>query len=99
MSAAHTAGPWMVSEDRREHAGQSYIAGYNIESEVERVVGDEGISGGSNDEANARLIAAAPELLEALSDLLEKFGCGTAIELDCELCAAARAAINKATKP
>lgn len=41
--------------------------------------------------ADARLIAAAPELLVALQGLLAKVECGTA--LDCPLCDAARAAI------
>lgn len=59
-------------------------------------------------DANARLIAAAPEtaaerdrlkevnaeLLEALKAMLHVFGCGTAI--DCSTCDSARAAIAKA---
>lgn len=43
---------------------------------------------------DAILMAAAPDLLDALKNLLAKVECGTA--LYCELCDAARAAIAKA---
>ena len=44
--------------------------------------------------ARANIIAAAPELLSALTGLLSKVECGSSLE--CELCDAARAAIAKA---
>ena len=69
MSPAHTPGPWVVTEDM----GSNIIRG----TEEERAV--EGLAGitykwrdyvastwGGPHEANARLIAAAPEMLQAL---------------------------------
>lgn len=49
---------------------------------------------GPTSEANARLVSAAPDLLEALEGLLARVGCGSA--LHCEQCDAARAALRKA---
>ncbi len=46
--------------------------------------------------ANARLIAAAPELLAALEAMFDKYG-NKNPKLDCEVLANARAAIAKAT--
>jgi hypothetical protein len=70
--AQHTPGPWSVEADERlyeRHSGEnghpgSYVAGYNVVSPQGEVVGSEGILG--DGEANAHLIAAAPELLEVL---------------------------------
>lgn len=73
MADKHTPGPWRVYgkgdhlriEARRQSSGHMVIVegvgGYRL--------GD-GYSDLSQLEANARLIAAAPELLEALEDLL-----------------------------
>jgi len=67
MSAAHTAGPWSVDIDtRNDREGAEYVAGYNILSATAEVVGCEGIIPGPTAEADARLIAAAPDLLAAL---------------------------------
>ena len=75
MSAPmHTPGPWSVYADMRTDVCRatgdelSYVAGWNIESPAEEIVGCEGIISGPTSEANARLIAAAPELLEALEE-------------------------------
>jgi len=63
--AGHTPGPWM-SDDSEIYAGSVMIA------ETSPLTGDFGLGGFSaNELANARLIAAAPELLEALEDALE----------------------------
>jgi len=67
----YTPAPWKVVNDMRfddcyRGDGIEYIAGYNIESEAGEIVGLEGIIPGGNAEANARLIAAAPDLLSAL---------------------------------
>lgn len=45
---------------------KEYLAGWNIVSDGGEIVGIEGIVPGENAEANARLMAAAPDLLEAL---------------------------------
>lgn len=74
----HTAGPWRVEPDMRtnrvgdmwaEDGFEEYCAGYNIVAEDgTEIVGVEGIT----DEAdtNAKLMAAAPDLLEALKAIL-----------------------------
>ncbi len=57
MSSKHTPGPWSVGSGSR-------ATGFTV-----KIASDELLVGGSGltSEANARLIAAAPELLEALS--------------------------------
>jgi hypothetical protein len=59
MNTKHTAGPWRAYESSDD-------GWFNIEAESDGsdVVGCEGCA----NEANARLIAAAPELLEALEE-------------------------------
>lgn len=74
MSAQHTPGPWLLEMEPTEVAGVEVR--FNVRAE-HRV----GIAGGQSQEhllddgihkseceANARLIAAAPELLEALRE-------------------------------
>ena len=68
-----TPGPWEVVEDiRYEDKESQYTAGFDIcNFDGTSVVGCEGISGDSEKErANAILIAAAPDLLEALEGVL-----------------------------
>jgi hypothetical protein len=65
MAAAHTSGPWEVDVDSPDSAG--VIAPYQIPNESNRVVAAHGIEG-PHFKANAALIAAGPELLEALKD-------------------------------
>lgn len=107
MTQKHTPGPWKITEDDYGHEhwfggageGQICVNGW--------------VNGGCKKypskwrklQANARLIAAAPELLEALKDLLETFEA----EIHCEYngtsmlyeklsyADGARAAIAKAT--
>ncbi len=75
MSAQHTPGPWTVEADVRTERNRStgedieYVAGFNISAKSEEIVGVEGIIPSSTAEANARLIAAAPELFESLRSL------------------------------
>ena len=55
----HTPGPWVVKSAR---------SGFYVESQFDVIVDSLDVSGrygAIDDEANARLIAAAPELLEA----------------------------------
>jgi hypothetical protein len=65
MAVAHTPGPWKVDFDSPDSAG--VISPEEISNEGRRVVDVHGIKG-PNFKANAALIAAAPELLEALKD-------------------------------
>lgn len=76
----HTQGPWAATSNDHPEQGV-YGSGYRIAK----------MTGGEiqRDHANARLIAAAPELLEALKDLVNN-GIGT------EAVKHARAAIAKA---
>lgn len=67
QSRKWTRGPWRVEPDVRTPPNEpAYIAGYDVVSDHGTIIGNEGICCGEHDEANARLIAAAPELLAAL---------------------------------
>lgn len=92
MTAQHTKGPWVAGtlyEDNDEHGGDEFIdvkfrnepqPGLKSSGYVCRVeVGHRNEYARAIAQANARLIAAAPELLAALEDLLllgaaEQFG-------------------------
>lgn len=88
----HTPGPWVVKSAR---------SGFYVESQFDVIVDsldESGRYGAIDDEANARLIAAAPELLEALEklyalvegespSLLDEDSGGDS-RLDIEICAA-----------
>lgn len=65
MSTKHTPGPWVVKPVENEQGG------FDIDSEYGYHIAE--TIGGLDyeEEANARLIAAAPDLLEALRELLE----------------------------
>lgn len=103
----HTPGPWSFkeawshngfgiwegvpgSDERRNTIAEVFLA-YGIKVEEQKGVA----------EANARLIASSPALLEALSDLLVcaeyHARMGLVIPLDNEHITSARAAISKAT--
>ena len=62
--AAHTAGPWEA------HVGLDYVAVVPTDPKV-TAVWVARVFGGEAAEANARLIAAAPDLLAALNRLVE----------------------------
>ena len=91
-----TAGPWKVVADERydRFAEADRIVGYDIKSADGEIVGSEGISGDSEiNLANAHLIAAAPDLLEALSEIIND---GGKFVMTNETHRKARAAIDKA---
>lgn len=79
MTAQHTPGPWSVEPDIRTDLDRytkeerEYVAGYNIASKDGEIVGAEGIIPGGAAEANARLIAEAPAMLDALRELTDVF--------------------------
>ena len=83
MTTKHTPGPWEV-----DGIGQVIVPArppaWRTLADVYSVHGDE-----DQADADARLIAAAPELLAALEDLLPYLE-------DCRMDAGARAAIAKA---
>jgi len=62
MNEQHTAGPWYV----RERKGPGYIT-----SEVCYGSDDECITDGVYEPADARLMAAAPDMLKALQELTD----------------------------
>ncbi len=62
METAHTPGPWYVATDMR---GINNVAIVGVKDAHKQPVANCGISG----YANARLIAAAPDLLNALDDI------------------------------
>lgn len=106
MISKHTSGPWRKSDCGHwsaSHDGIGSICYQGIKDELGNVVAlavahDLKPFGDLDTEANARLIAAAPELLEALQGMLASFcdiDCG---EFDRKLAVKdARAAIVKAT--
>jgi hypothetical protein len=98
--ATHTPGPWEVSGDRDDSDGLCVVekATGRLICLVESTLGY-----AAADEANARLIAAAPDLLEALDYLLQQtvdqdleYGIGLS-EGEEDAQAKALAAIAKAT--
>lgn len=97
----HTPGPWMIQED---NLGCKIIIG-NLKMTDEEYslftcneIGfTDGLSDESEDIANARLISAAPDLLEALKDaLMVMTSQKVRIEEQADAITKARAAIAKA---
>ena len=64
-AAKHTPGPWSVTRDPM-NPNPRVVAGSKIVTVV-----SEGVAFAKETDGNARLIAAAPELLEALRELRE----------------------------
>ena len=103
MEAKHTPGPWEA--ERIDNSNCVYI---KCERGFFIATCHDGVRGESNAIANARLIAAAPELLEALQSLLKSFPTEddmhiagweqSEIDLACRDYEAARAAVAKATQ-
>jgi hypothetical protein len=97
MSTKHTPGPWRVTSNSWEvstvYSTAGEVARCYIDSEVTEDTQDQW---GPIKEANARLIASAPELLKALQDLMSDDGLWDDMRwADC--CDNARDAIAKAT--
>ena len=83
MSAKHTPGPWVVKADEEivygtSHEGEHIVVVYEL----------------NTNEADARLIAAAPDLLEALQRCVDHL---EYTELGRQAFTAAKAAIDRAT--
>ena len=71
----HTPGPWKISRcqlKKTEHSAPDMLIEHGNKTEHSPLLCQVYAAGGEHPrEANAKLIAAAPELLEALRDVLE----------------------------
>jgi len=87
-----TPGPWQIEGKYQGDAGSLYLSTMHPMPifELQPIVGTE-----AEHIANARLISAAPELLNTLKTLRDAF-IGTSIEVQAEALKAARAVIAKA---
>lgn len=70
MDTKHTPGPWFVSENAVKPALRPYAI-YSRHDCICDVLSEIEEGPTDRDTANARLIAAAPELLEALEELAD----------------------------
>lgn len=86
----HTPGPWAIERDHIGPRSQNDDQSYGMLIQVAYL---ERYDWPENAEANARLIAAAPELLEALEAIIND---GGKFVMTQETHRAARAAIDKA---
>ena len=65
QKAAHTPGPWKFGKELTARSGE-WLVSFDAGSKGRGIAIAETRAGSGNEEANARLIAAAPELLAAL---------------------------------
>ncbi len=70
MEAKHTAGPWKIEVELGSRHGEFLIA-KDAGDRGRGIAVAETRTGSGSERANARLIAAAPELLAALQDALQ----------------------------
>jgi len=98
MSAAHTPGPWEVLTDEPDSYCAIESNGLTVATiegmDVYAVAAEDCYDYGPVTAANARLIAAAPELLKALTQMIDWDG-GKRTAIDAM--ANARAIVAKAT--
>lgn len=95
----HTPGPWVATFDPRERPGiEAGNTSIVLFGEIKNSNDDGGIRGRNDEEANANahLIAAAPELLEALEALVACVECNESVPAWTSQWDIARAAIAKA---
>ena len=93
----HTPGPWYADKVQDRAAFNIFPAGAALALlQVAGPVHDGAHQYAINAEANARLIAAAPELLAALQAIVERVN-GKSYRMGTDVDALARAAIAKAT--
>ena len=102
MSTKHTPGPWTADKLQDRDTFNIFANGFvSAMCQVSRMENSTRSTSGNETAANARLIAAAPDLLEALQDLfgadMEHVLMGDGKDDQIEAIAKARAAIAKAT--
>lgn len=98
MSTKHTPGPWFCSEHRFKEYGDLDLCSHTVTAGREddpclhlaTIISDCVVES----QANARLIAAAPELLDALEEVMDEIS--GRIELEAGTRFRVRAAIRKA---
>ena len=71
---SHTKGPWRIQEQIDKETGMVYLSGHNWIGFAGIIVEMDGGLPSKEGQANARLIAAAPELLEACKALYNAKG-------------------------
>lgn len=95
MITQHTSGPWIVEQDTT-----NFIGFYQIRQKDDLGI----LAYRINKESNAKLIAAAPDLLKALTELADQVAYNCDISSNPKYATvlqkwrAAKQAINKATK-
>jgi hypothetical protein len=92
MAKTHTHGPWIIDHNLNHPNKPLVILGRSGNLTI--IISD-GLGDGPEAEANARLIAAAPELLAMLTEATRISDSGRV--MPCDTIRAARAAIAKAT--
>jgi hypothetical protein len=101
MSTQHTPGPWKAHFEEAYFVTGPDLGRVAMMMNIKGAHGMGGRRSGDESAANARLIAAAPDLLEALQDLfeadMEHVLMGDGKDDQIEAIAKARAAIAKAT--
>lgn len=99
MGKGHTPGPWFWTESKEGEAGELRGPNCNTVASPQVDIGDYGLSAKCWVDvsiADAQLIAAAPDLLEALKSFEAHYPMGVNSFLD-DAYRSARAAIAKAT--
>lgn len=96
--ARHTPGPWRIAEPVRGMRGPEAATGDKIIVGADHVIPAIVYEFGDTGKANARLIAAAPDLLAALELALRCLDTDGRTSASAALNAAGRAAIAKATE-
>jgi len=98
MKTQHTAGPWIIQEHKDKNFGIDLTEGKK--GKVICNVTSHYIAEHQEAQANARLIAAAPELLEELQHISERIGTVRPNDAFCQaLKDIADKVIAKATQP
>ena len=91
----HTPGPWLTDRNN-VHSGQIATVHHCLNNDWVEIWSSKTPIGETEQEANARLIAVSPELLEALEKVIDEWQYGSSIEEANEVYTKAKEAIAKA---